>query len=51
MKEIKKISVPGAAPPAGHYTPATLYNSMLFISGQLPVKTDGSHTFNEPFEV
>lgn len=24
---------------------------MLFISGQLPVKPDGSHTYNEPFEV
>jgi 2-iminobutanoate/2-iminopropanoate deaminase len=49
--QIKKISVAGAAPPAGHYTPGMVYNGMLFISGQLPVKTDGTHTFDEPFEV
>ncbi len=49
--QIKQISVADAEPPAGHYTPGVVYNGMLFISGQLPVNPDGTHTFNEPFEV
>lgn len=49
--EIKKIYVDGAVAPAGHYTPGIVYNGTLYISGQLPVKHDGTHTFNEPFEV
>jgi 2-iminobutanoate/2-iminopropanoate deaminase len=52
MKEsIKAIKVEGAAAPAGHYTPGIAYNGMLFISGQLPVNPDGTHTNTEPFEV
>lgn len=52
MKEsIKVIKVEGANPPAGHYSPGIAYNGMLFISGQLPVKADGTHTNTEPFEV
>jgi 2-iminobutanoate/2-iminopropanoate deaminase len=49
--EIKKIYVDGAVAPAGHYTPAIEHNGTLYLSGQLPVKPDGTHTFDEPFEV
>jgi 2-iminobutanoate/2-iminopropanoate deaminase len=49
--EIKKITVAGAVATAGHYTPGMAYNGMLFISGQLPVNPDGTHTYDEPFEV
>ncbi|MDB5031114.1 RidA family protein [Mucilaginibacter sp.] len=52
MKEsIKIIKVEGAPAPAGHYSPGIAYNGMLFISGQLPVRADGTHTNTEPFEV
>ncbi len=51
MGTIKTIKIEGAPAPAGHYSPGILYNGTLFISGQLPVNKDGSHTFNEPFDV
>jgi reactive intermediate/imine deaminase len=52
MKEaIKKIYVEGAVAPTGHYTPGVVYNGMLFISGQLPVSADGTHTYTEPLEI
>jgi 2-iminobutanoate/2-iminopropanoate deaminase len=35
--EIKRISIPGAPPPAGHYSQATVYNGLLFVSGQLGI--------------
>ncbi|MES2377598.1 MAG: RidA family protein [Bacteroidota bacterium] len=50
MKDIRKIYVEGAAAPGGHYTPGVVYNGMLFISGQLPINADGTHTHTEPFE-
>lgn len=34
---IKKVFTTGAPVPAGHYSQATVYNNMVFISGQLPV--------------
>lgn len=50
MKDIKKIYAEGAAAPGGHYTPGVVYNGLLFISGQLPVNVDGTHSNAEPFE-
>lgn len=35
--EIKKISIPGARPPGGHYSPAVVYGGLVFVSGQLPI--------------
>jgi 2-iminobutanoate/2-iminopropanoate deaminase len=49
--EIKKIYVPGAAAPPGHYTPGMVHNGTLYISGQLPVNPDGTHNFDKLFEV
>ncbi len=50
MKDIKKIFVEGTTAPGGHYTPGVVYNGMLFISGQLPINADGTHSNTEPFE-
>ncbi|ASZ12683.1 RidA family protein [Chitinophaga pendula] len=48
MKMIAPANLPT---PAGHYTPGVVSGNLLFVSGQLPVKPDGSHTSAEPFEV
>lgn len=39
-----------AARPGGHYSHAKRFGDLLFISGQLGVRPDGSHTFELPFE-
>jgi 2-iminobutanoate/2-iminopropanoate deaminase len=33
---MKKITIPGAIPPRGHYTPAIESNGFLFLSGIIP---------------
>lgn len=50
MGSIERISTPEAAPPAGHYVQATKWGGLVFVSGQLGGKPDGSHTFDRPFE-
>lgn len=50
MDEIERIAAPGHAPPAGHYSPATAWRDLVFVSGQLPVRPDGFHTVDEPFD-
>ncbi|PBP57288.1 MULTISPECIES: RidA family protein [Pseudomonas syringae group] len=49
--EIKPISTSLAAAPGGHYSQAMLHQGTLHVSGQLPVRADGSHSVGEPFEV
>jgi len=49
-KSIGVIETENAAPAGGHYVQATTYNGLVYISGQLPVRTDRSHTFAESFE-
>ncbi len=51
MGDIERIGVAGAAPPAGHYSPATAWGDLVFVSGQLPSRPDGTHTADQPFEV
>jgi reactive intermediate/imine deaminase len=46
----KIIETENAAFPGGHYVQATQYQGLIHVSGQLPVKADGSHSFTEPFE-
>ena len=48
---IERIGCPDAPAPAGHYAQATAWRDLVFVSGQLPGRPDGSHTFDEPFEV
>lgn len=50
MDEIERIAVPDRPPPPGHYSPATAWRDLVFVSGQLPVRPDGTHTASEPFE-
>ncbi|PRY04286.1 reactive intermediate/imine deaminase [Pontibacter ummariensis] len=47
MKIITNEQLPAAN---GHYSTAIISNNLLFVSGQLPVSTDGTHHHDEPFE-
>jgi len=49
--EIESICTNRAAAPGGHYTQAVAYLGVLYVSGQLPVRADGSHSVDQPFEV
>ncbi len=33
---MKSVFIPGAPPPAGHYSPAIVHNGLAYVSGQLP---------------
>ena len=46
----RPITVPGALPPAGHYSPGIAHGGLIYVSGQLGVRPDGGHTANLPFE-
>ena len=47
---IDRIQSPETAPPGGHYSPATAFGALVFISGQLPVLADGTHDPAASFE-
>ncbi|SDB04189.1 reactive intermediate/imine deaminase [Pseudomonas sp. NFACC23-1] len=49
--EIELIHTTQAAAAGGHYTQAVLHQGVLYVSGQLPVRADGSHSVDQPFEV
>lgn len=51
MSEIETILSPGVLAPAGHYAQAVAYKDLVFVSGQLAPRPDGSHTAGEPFAV
>lgn len=38
------------AAPGGHYSHAVRFGDLVFVSGQLGVRPDGSHTAHLPFE-
>lgn len=44
------IAPDGIAPPGGHYSHAMRLGEMVFTSGQLGVRPDGTHTADLPFE-
>lgn len=48
---IERISTSAVPAPAGHYAQATAWRDLVFVSGQLGARADGSHTAAEPFEV
>lgn len=50
MSDIERIAVPGHAPPAGHYSPAVAWRDLVFVSGQLPVRPDGTPAAALPFD-
>lgn len=45
------VIVPDALPPAGHYSAGMRHGGLVYVSGQLGARADGSHTHGEPFEV
>ena len=47
---IETIATDAAPPPGGHYAQATASGDLLFVAGQLPVRPDGTHTTDLPFE-
>ncbi len=49
--EIERIATDAVPPPAGHYSQATSWRELVFVSGQLGPRPDGSHTADQPFEV
>ena len=42
--------IPSLAPPGGHYSHAVCHGDLVFVSGQLGARADGSHTADLPFE-
>jgi len=50
MDSPRPVTVPGALPPGGHYSPAVVHGGLVYASGQLGVRPDGSHTAGLPFE-
>ena len=48
--DIERIATAEAPTPAGHYSQATAHDGLLFVAGQIPVRPDGTHTFDAPFE-
>ena len=47
---IERIVTDAAPTPAGHYAQATAAGDLLFVAGQLPVRPDGTHMADLPFE-
>jgi 2-iminobutanoate/2-iminopropanoate deaminase len=47
---IQRINAPGLPVPAGHYSHATRVGNLISVSGQLPMRPDGTHTGDLPFE-
>ncbi|GAB5094816.1 RidA family protein [Caballeronia sp. HLA56] len=50
MPTIKTINAPELPVPAGHYSHATRVGNLVCVSGQLPMRPDGTHTGDRPFE-
>jgi reactive intermediate/imine deaminase len=50
LAPIEHISTPSAPKPGGHYSQAAAWGDLVYVSGQLPGRTDGSSTADLPFE-
>jgi len=49
-ESIERIATTSVATPAGHYSQGTAWRDMVFVSGQLGQRQDGSHTADLSFE-
>lgn len=49
-QRIKTIAPDDVARPGGHYSHAKRFGDLVYTSGQLPVRPDGSHTADRPIE-
>jgi len=47
---IESISTKGAPTPKGHYSQAIRHGGLIYVSGQLPLSPDGTHTIDANFE-
>jgi len=50
MEAIESIVAKGAPAPFGHYMQATAWKDLVFVSGQLAARADGSHAADRPFD-
>jgi 2-iminobutanoate/2-iminopropanoate deaminase len=48
--KIAQVSPGTMAPPGGHYSHAVAACGLIFVSGQLPIKPDGTKLTGAPFE-
>jgi 2-iminobutanoate/2-iminopropanoate deaminase len=48
---IQFINAPELPIPAGHYSHATRAGNLVCVSGQLPMRPDGTHTGDLPFSI
>lgn len=48
---IERITAASLPAPAGHYSQATAWRDLVFVSGQLGRRPDGTDTVDQPFEV
>lgn len=46
----RPIHPSASAPPGGHYSPGVVHGCVVHVSGQLPVRPDGSRANDAPFE-
>jgi len=47
---VRMVVTDRAPAPAGHYAQGTICNGVLYVSGQLPVRPNGVHAPEAPFE-
>lgn len=47
---VEKIETPAAPLPAGHYAQATVWNDLIFVSGQLPINPTTKEKITGPIE-
>lgn len=45
------VVVPDTAAPAGHYSAGIKHGGLVYVSGQLGARADGSHTHDQDFAV
>ena len=47
--EIERIATGDAPPPAGHYSQGTVWDGLIFVSGQLATRADGTRLHDRSF--
>ncbi len=47
---MKAIVTDKAAPPGGHYAQGIVHEGQIYVSGQLPVRPDGTHRTTDNFD-
>lgn len=50
MGKLANITTADAPQPLGHYVQATAHGGLVFVSGQLAVRPDGTHSVGASFE-